>query len=76
MPGAKRVPKYVPQREIFWLMGRIHVGTPDSEVEANIRRRLEGNKPTEKQVAACIDYALACHRENQELYRKVTSGRF
>lgn len=77
MARKKRVPPYVPQQSIRWLMGRVHVGTSDAEVEADIRRRFAKNVGmTEKQVAACVAYALDCHRENQWLYSAVMSGRF
>jgi hypothetical protein len=72
----KKVPSYVPQGPIRWLMGRVHVGTPDVEIEADIRRRMVKNNPTEEQMRACVDYALACHRENQGLYHTVMTGKF
>ena len=68
------VPDYVPQGSIRWLMGRVHVGTPDAEVEADMRRRCA--KATKEQTAACVAFALACHKENRELYAAVVSGRF
>jgi len=68
-----KVPDYVPQQSIRWLMGRVHVGTPDAEVEADMRKRC--SKATEEQAAACVEFALACHHENQGLYRSVMSGR-
>jgi hypothetical protein len=76
MPRLKRVPKYVPQFDIRWLMGRVHVGTPDSEVEADMRRRFAKSNATPVQVQACVDFALRCHHENQGLYRSVMSGKF
>jgi hypothetical protein len=72
----KTVPAFVPRGSISWLMGRVHVGTPDAEVEADIRGRLAGNPAcTEEMLVKCIEYAIACHRENQGLYRAVVSGR-
>lgn len=72
----KTVPAYVPKGSIHWLMGRVHVGTPDAEVESDIRRRLAENPAcTEEMLSECVKYAIACHRENQGLYRAVVSGR-
>jgi len=76
----KTVPSYVPKGDIHWLMGRVHVGTPDAEIEQEIRRRLEAmiraGKANEGMVAECVKYAIACHRENQGLYNAVVTGRF
>ena len=63
----------VPQASIRWLLGRVHVGTPDTEVEADIRRRC--TVCTEAQRKAIVKYALKCHHENQGLYNRVVSGR-
>ena len=74
-----RVPKYVPQSAIRWLVGRFHVGVADSEIEADFRRRLAKNAAkdwTAEQTEECIKFALTCHHENQALYRAVMSGRF
>lgn len=70
----KTVPDFVPRGGIHWLMGRVHVSTPDSEIEADIRRRLP--QATEEQLVKCVEYAIACHRENQGLYQAVVSGKF
>lgn len=73
----KTVPEFVPRGAIHWLMGRTHVGTSDAAIEAEVRKRLQKNKGiTEEQLAACVAYALACHRENQGLYHAVMTGRF
>jgi len=70
----KTVPDYVPKGGISWLMGRVHVSTSDAEIEADIRRRLP--QASEEQLSECVKYAIACHRENQGLYRAVVSGKF
>ena len=62
----------VPEGSIRWLLGRVHVSTPDAEVEADIR--LTCSKATEAQRKACVKYALKCHRENQALYCRVIYG--
>ena len=73
----KTVPDYVPKGSISWLLGRVHVSTPDSEIEADISNRLATNtKCTPEMLAECIKYAIACHRENQGLYQAVVTGRF
>lgn len=77
MKTKKPIPDYVPQGQIDWLMGRIHCGTPDAEVEADIRKRLASNpKATPEMVQACVDYALAVHHDDQDLYHSVTTGKF
>ena len=63
----------VPEGSIRWLLGRVHISTPDAEVEADIRRRC--SKATEAQRKAIVKYALKCHHENQGLYNRVVSGR-
>jgi|HubBroStandDraft_3_1064219.scaffolds.fasta_scaffold87594_6 hypothetical protein len=68
-----KVPKYVPQQSIRFLLGRIHVGTPDAEIAAEITRRLP--QATPRQLKACIGYAMRVHRENQGLYNYVMGGR-
>lgn len=67
--------KFVPQFDIRWLVGRMHVGTPDSEIAADIARRLAKNpKATEEMIAECVAFALHCHHENGRLYRDVMRG--
>jgi len=76
---GKRWDARVPRAAISWLMGRVHVGTPDSEIEANIRRRIAKSDSaglyTPALVRQSIAYALACHRRNGDLYKRVMSGR-
>ena len=63
-----------PRGDIHWLMGRVHVGTPDAEIEADIRGRCTDPAYTPEIVQEAVDYALICHRENQGLYRYVMTG--
>lgn len=60
-----------------WLLGRIHVSTPDAEVEADIRRRLEGKvfARGEITIRSWVRAALAIHHANQRTYSYVASGR-
>lgn len=62
----------IPEASIRWLIGRVHVGTSDAEIEADMLRRCA--KATTAQQKACVKYALKCHRENQALYGYVMSG--
>jgi len=63
----------VPKASIQWLVARLHVSTPDSEVEADIRKRMHGHT-TVKQTDKCVAYALKCHKHNQALYSHVMRG--
>ena len=49
---------------IRFLVDRMHVRTPESEVVADIERRLKGRKVTVEYRQAIIDFALEVHREN------------
>ena len=63
-----------PRGDIHWLMGRVHIGTPDIEVKADIRSRCTDPAYTPELIQEAVDYALLCHAENQGLYRYVMSG--
>jgi len=57
-----------------WLVGRFHVGTPDAEVRAEVRRRLAGDTtPAERK--AILAKATRIHRRNRRLYAAVMGGR-
>lgn len=80
-----RTPKYVPKQAIEWIVARFHVGTPDAEVAADIRRRLERkindscfekNANRGRRMQAYIAYALDCHHKNGALYTAVQTGKF
>jgi hypothetical protein len=64
----------VPRGDVAWYIGRLHCGTPDEEIAADIRKRC-----TKGYTAALIEqtvrYALLCHARNRGLYRDVVSGR-
>lgn len=67
-----------PTRAIKHHMGNVHVGTSDAMVEQDIRNAISQTKDgrwTNEIMAECIEYAIACHRENQALYNEVMSGR-
>jgi len=75
---GKRIPidAKVPRRDVSWLVNRLHVGTPDTTIEADISKRCHapdgtlvmGYTPTI--VKQTVAYALYCHRKNQNLVRK------
>jgi hypothetical protein len=62
--------------QIDWLMGRVHVGTPDEEVRANIEKRCKKAGFDAKLTRRCSDYAIKAHRKNQQMYSDVMSGSF
>lgn len=57
----------IPTGGIRWLMGRVHVGTPDDEVRADIRERAKVNGWPAELVPVAEAYALKCHHDNQAL---------
>ena len=69
---AKRITLAVPKGAISFIVDRLHVGTSDAEVEANITKRTA--KLTPAQQRKCVAYALKCHHENQGLYDFVMRG--
>lgn len=78
--GPKLPPFKVPTSSIRWLMGRIHCGTPDSEVKADAMRRASeakwfGKPLTNGQKKKVVDAFIKAHHENQGLYCQVMSGR-
>ena len=71
----------VPLTQVRWLMGRVHVGTPDAEVIADAEARAEkarwnGKPLTANQRQKLVDAFLTVHRENQRLSTAVALGRF
>lgn len=61
-----------PTRAIRWLLGKIHVGTSDAEIEAEIRRRANpatDARWTEEFTAEAVRFALWEAEENRALYR-------
>ena len=72
---GKRWLVQVPRADVRWLMGRIHVGTPDAEVAADIRGRCEGQPGyTPAVIRQTVAFALECHRRNRGEYRRVMRG--
>ena len=66
----------VPRGDVSWLMGRVHDGTPDEEIAADIRARTASQPGyTPALIEETVAYALVCHLQNQDLYRAVVTGR-
>ena len=62
----------VPKGFIGMIVDKYHVGTPDSEIEADIRQRATKLPAIDAQ--KCVDYAIEHHHENGALYRLATGG--
>ena len=65
----------VPKKAIDWILSRVHVGTSEADVAANIRSRCEKSM-TPVQTERCVAYALKAHATNLKLYQGVMTGRF
>jgi len=57
-----------------WLVGRFHVGTPDAEIRAEVRRRL-ARDTSAADARKIVDRAVRIHRRNRRLYADVMGGR-
>lgn len=67
-----------PRGAIKYHMGRVHCGTPDAEVEAEILAAID-KAPNRAQftpgiIRQCVAYALECHKRNRDLYHYVMKG--
>jgi hypothetical protein len=71
---GKRWDARVPRVDIHWLIGRVHVGTSDDEVAADVRKRCTAPGYTPAIVRQSVAYALECHRRNRALYSRVMGG--
>lgn len=58
---------------VRWLMGRVHVATPEADVRQDIARRTAKWPNPETREAMAV-YALAVHRHNRREYRRVMGG--
>lgn len=83
LSAARIVRKLGLESGLRFLLGRIHVGTPEAEVRADMERRVRNGKATGPDAVAlgteaCVDavttYALALHRHNGRGYRRVMRG--
>lgn len=76
-PGSKRrryTMKDVPRSQIDFLVGKLHVGTPDEEVAADIRKRAESAGWPKPVVTLAVNYAVKRHQANRGTYSDVMSG--
>lgn len=75
--GSKRryTLKDVPRSQIDLIVGNLHVGTPDEEVAADIRKRCEGSDMPAPVVTLAVKYAVDRHQKNRGVYSDVMSGR-
>ena len=72
---GRRWDRRVPRTDIRWFVDRLHVGTPDDDIAADIRRRATGLPGyTPAIIEASIRYALLRHARNRDLYRHVTGS--
>ncbi len=65
----------VPYALIDTFVNGLHVATPDAEITAEWTARATESGATPAEVKEIVRYALACHRENRNLYARVMSGR-
>jgi hypothetical protein len=66
----------IPKGSIEWIVNKLHVGTSDEAVKTNIRKRCTPDGGwSEAAIVKAEEYAIKCHRKNQDLYRRVMSGR-
>jgi hypothetical protein len=65
----------VPKGEIDWIVGNMHVGTPDEEVADDIARRCAKVGVPKAVATACVRHALKTHQRNRDLYSDVMMGR-
>lgn len=72
MPSPKLDPAL--KHLISWLVGRIHVATPDEEVAQDIRERAEHAGLSPALVRAAVRFALAEHHYNRQVADAVTLG--
>lgn len=66
--------KGIPKGQIEWLVDRLHVGTSNAEVEAEIRKRTMGAGWTPGKVREAVAYALKHHARNRGVFSHVLRG--
>ena len=65
-----KIDERVPRNDLDWYMGRVHVGTSDDEIRADIAKRCSNPAYTPALVRQTQAYALYVHRKNQELFTR------
>ena len=83
LSSARIVRKLGLEHGMRFLLGRVHVGTPDDTIRADFERWVktaEAKAPgatgltPEALTDAVVTYALAVHRHNGRTYRRVMKG--
>jgi hypothetical protein len=75
MPKPKKVKLEAGhKRAIEFIMGRVHIGTSDADIELDMRRRAKKMGASEGLTEALVSYALAEHQRNQQEYNAVMGG--
>lgn len=74
---GKRWDERVPRNVIRHRMGRIHVGTPDETIVAEITAACERSPDsfTPALIRQSVKFALECHKRNGDLFHRVMNGR-
>lgn len=65
----------VPYGSIRRYVAQLHVSHEPLDLLADIAKRARRAHATDSETREAIRYALACHEENRQLFRAVTSGR-
>ena len=63
--------KQIPKGQLDCVVDRFHIGTPDSEIEADIRRMCGNLNLTPGLINAAVKYALRRHDNNVSLYQRI-----
>ena len=73
--GLRPLPPVTPTpfHELRFIVGRLHVSATPLLVETDIRQRAE-DKLSKLATDRAVRYALAAHRHNGNLYRRVMGG--
>jgi len=64
-----------PRTSIKWLVARLHVSTPDAEVEANFRKRCAKIDAPAVLTQEVVDFAILAHAANRDLFVHVMGAR-
>lgn len=70
----RRAERRALKARVGWLVDRLHVSTPDSEVEADIRARCERAGMTKSATTFAVKAALERHHRNQHFFITVNLG--
>ena len=73
---GKRWNVKTPRNDIRYVVGNMHVSTSDSDITAEVEKRLAKAGPefTAAIRRECIEYALRYHTANRDLYHHVMRG--